>query len=155
VRLDPDERSHEIRRVQVSAMLRPPIPTDADPAPQNRFSALRRFEILACTASSRVDCSSDAQFKTIYRSRSDAFPAVAPRPRAPDLIMRSFEVRRTHATHVQLRVLENQCTGTAAFRGKQDNDPRHDTDCVTGSAAATGAPQGEIVRAAEVQVFER
>jgi hypothetical protein len=34
-------------------------------------------------------------------------------------------------------------------------DPRHDTDCVTGSAAATGAPQGEIVRAAELQVFER
>jgi hypothetical protein len=155
VRLDPSERTHQIRRVQVSAMLRPPIPTDVDPGTQNRFSALRRFEILACAVGPRVDCSSDAQFKTVYRSRPNAFPAVAPRPRAPNLIVRSFDIPRTQATHVQLRVLENQCTGTAAYRGQQDNDPRHDTDCVTGSAAATGAPQGSIVRAAELQVFER
>jgi hypothetical protein len=69
--------------------------------------------------------------------------------------MRSFDVRRTTATHVMLRVLENQCTGTSAYRGDQDDDPRHDTDCVTGSAALLGVSSGTIVRAAELQVFDR
>jgi extracellular elastinolytic metalloproteinase len=155
VRLDPSERAHEIGRVNVSAMLRPPIEGDADPGGQNRFTALRRFEILVCTAGSRGDCSTDAQFRSVYRSRPDAFPAVAPRPRAPDLIMRSFDIPRSHASHVQLRVLDNQCTGGSDFRGDQDDDPRHDTDCVTGSAAVSGVSQGENVRAAELQVFER
>ncbi|HSK95154.1 MAG TPA: M36 family metallopeptidase, partial [Euzebyales bacterium] len=155
VRLDPSEQVHQVGRVQVSAMLRPPIAGDADPGGQNRFSALRRFEILTCTAGPQGDCSTDAQFRSVYRSRPDAFPAVAPRPRAPDLILRSFDIRRSQATHVQLRVLENQCTGTPAFRGDQDDDPRHDTDCVTGSAALTGVSQGQVLRAAELQVFER
>jgi hypothetical protein len=69
--------------------------------------------------------------------------------------MRSFDVPRTTASHVMLRVLDNQCTGTPAFRGDQDDDPRHDTDCVTGRTAATGIPLGEVVRAAELQVFDR
>jgi hypothetical protein len=155
VRLDPGKPSHVVDRVQVSALLRPPIDGDPDPGGQNRFTALRRFQILTCKATATVDCSRDDQFRRIYTSRSDAFPAVAPRPRAPDLIMRSFEVPRTRATHLRLRVLDNQCTGTPAFRGDQDDDPRHDTDCVTGSAAVTGAPQGTIVRAAELQVFDR
>jgi len=80
---------------------------------------------------------------------------VAPRPRAPDLIMRTFAIPRTRATHVRLRALETQCTGQAAFRGDLDDDPRHDTDCVTGSTALFGFSQGEIVRAAELQVFDR
>jgi hypothetical protein len=155
VRLDPSERVHQVGRVNVSAMLRPPIEGDADPGGQNRFTALRRFEILTCTAGQRGDCSSDAQFRSVHRSPPDAFPAVRPRPRAPDLVLRSFDIPRSSATHVQLRVLENQCTGTPGYRGDQDDDPRHDTDCVTGSAALAGVSQGEIVRAAELQVFER
>jgi hypothetical protein len=155
VRLDPSTASHRVDRIQVSALLRPPIGEDADPGGQNRFTALRQFEILTCTASATVDCGQDGQYRRIYTSPSNAFPAVAPRPRAPDMIMRSFDVPRTRATHVRLRVLHNQCTGTPAYRGDQDDDPRHDTDCVTGSVAATGAPQGTIVRAAELQVFDR
>lgn len=155
VRLDPSQPSHQIRRIQVSALLRPPIPEDADPGTQNRFTALRQFEILTCTAGPGVDCSDDAQFTSVFVSAPDAFPAVVPRPRAPDLIMRSFDIPRTRASHVKLRVLENQCTGTPDFRGQQDDDPRHDTDCVTGSAALLGVSQGEIVRAAELQVFDR
>jgi extracellular elastinolytic metalloproteinase len=87
--------------------------------------------------------------------KPNAPPVSSPRPRAPDLIVRSFDIRRSQATHVQLRVLEKQCTGTPAFRGDQDDDPRHDTDCVTGSAALTDVSQGQVVRAAELQVFER
>jgi len=154
VRLDPSKASHQVDRVQVSALLRPPIAGDADPGGQNRFSALRQFEIWTCKATATVDCSQDSQYKRIYTSRENAFPAVAPRPRAPDLVMRSFDVPKTSATHVRLRVLDNQCTGTPAFRGDQDDDPRHDTDCVTGSAAATGVAQGTVVRAAELQVYD-
>jgi len=155
VRLDPSRRVHEISRVQVSAMLRPQITTDVDNGVQNRFTALRQFEILTCTASRQVACTNDADFTSVFVSPADAFPAVAPRPRAPDLIMRTFAIPLTRATHVRLQVLETQCTGQAAFRGDLDDDPRHDTDCVTGSTALFGFSQGEIVRAAELQVFDR
>ena len=155
VHLDPSRQSHEISRIQVSAMLRPPVVGDPDPGTQNRFTALRQFEILTCAATRTVDCSEADDFTSIFVSPADAFPAVAPRPRAPDLIMRSFDIPRTRASVVKLRVLQTQCTGTPAFRGDQDDDPRHDTDCVTGSTAVFGFSQGEIVRAAELQVFDR
>jgi extracellular elastinolytic metalloproteinase len=129
----------QVRRVQVSAALSPP---------QNRFSALRSFEILACNAGSDGVCS-DADFGLVFSSPGDAFPSVAPRPRQPDLIMRSFAVPRTRATHVRFRVVANQCTGAPDYAGEQDQDPRARTDCTTAS------PQALNVRAAELQVFER
>lgn len=155
VELNPDRPVHSIGRVQVSALLRPPIEGDADPGGQNRFTALRQFEILACTAGGGVDCSQDDDFRSVFVSPEDAFPSVRPRPRSPEHIMRSFDIPDTNATHVKLRVLENQCTGQDGYRGDQDDDPRHDTDCVTGSAAVFGVSQGDIVRAAELQVFNR
>ena len=149
VQLAPSRKAHKIRRVQVSALLRPPDETDpgGDTDPQNRFTALRQFEILACSAQEEGDCTEDSDFELVLTSPEDAFPSVAPRPRAPDLIMRSFAFPSTEATHVQLRVLDNQCTGTPQYRGDQDDDPRHNTDCVEGSV------QGLFVRAAELQVF--
>jgi extracellular elastinolytic metalloproteinase len=123
----------------VSALLNPP---------QNRFSALRSFEILACDAGSDGVCS-DADFALVFSSAADAFPSIAPRPRAPDLIMRSFDVPPTPATHVRMRVVANQCTGAPDYAGEQDQDPRARTDCRTAS------PQALNVRAAELQVFER
>ena len=129
----------QVGRVQVSALLTPP---------QNRFSALRSFEILACEAGADGVCS-DAEFALVFRSPADAFPSIAPRPRAPDLIMRSFDVPRTRATHVRLRVVANQCTGAPDYAGEQDQDPRAGTNC------ATNSPQALNVRAAELQVFER
>lgn len=155
VELDPSRPSHRIGRVQVSAMLRPPIAGDADPGTQNRYTALRQFEVLVCDASTGADCSLDASYRSVLVSGRNAFPAIAPRPRAPDLIMRSFDFPRVSATHVKLRVRHNQCTGGNDFRGDQDDDPRHDTDCVTGSAALLGVSQGTIVRTAELQVFTR
>ncbi|MQB01336.1 MAG: peptidase M36 [Actinobacteria bacterium] len=138
-----------IERIQVSAMLRPTIQTDpgGDTGGQSRFSALRRFRILACNAEGDVDCSAANDFDVIFTSPADAFPAVAPRPRAPDLILRSFDVPATEATHVRIEVLENQCTGTSDYRGDQDDDPANITDCVEGSA------QELFVRIAELQVF--
>ncbi len=149
VRLDPSKPFHTIRRVQVSALLRHRIPADpgGDTATQNRFSALRQFEIWACRARGSVDCSQDSHFTLIFTSPADAFPAIAPRPRAPDLILRSFDIPQTQATHVRLRVVTNQCTGTPDYAGDQDNDPLNVTDCADGSI------QDGNVRAAELQVF--
>ncbi|HEX2031691.1 MAG TPA: M36 family metallopeptidase [Actinomycetota bacterium] len=148
-----------VDRVNVSAMLRPPNSQDPnDPAAQNRFSALRQFEILTCTATATVNCSAPADFRSLYVSPPDAFPSIAPRPRAPELILRTFDVPRTLATHLRLRVLENQCTGTPDYQGEQDNDPLNDTDCDEARLAIVNilnGNQGNIVRAAELQVFDR
>jgi extracellular elastinolytic metalloproteinase len=147
VRLGPGS-AQTFDRIQVSAMLRHRIATDAnDSGSQSRFSALRQFELLACEARGAVDCTQDAQFTSVFRSPADAFPAVIPRPRAPDLNLRSFDVPSTRATHVRLRVLTNQCTGTPGYQGDQDDDPINVTDCDAGST------QDDNVRAAELQVF--
>jgi extracellular elastinolytic metalloproteinase len=103
--------------------------------------------VLACTASAAVTCSSPGDFRVVYSSPADAFPAVAPRPRAPELVMRSFAIPRTSATHLRLQVVTNQCTGAPNFAGDQDDDPANVTDC------AEGSTQDDNVRAAELQAF--
>ena len=144
-----------ISSVRVSAMLHPapPGPTDGlplvvgsddDPDSGARFTALRRFAVEVCT----TGCSAaNATWKRIYTSPADAFPAVAPRPVAPNLTLRTFDVPDTTASAVRLVALENQCTGTPAYAGEQDNDPVNDTDCKAGSDADLS------VRAAELEVF--
>jgi hypothetical protein len=82
----------------------------------------------------------------VLTSRADAFPAVAPRPRAPQLIIRGFDLAGT-ATHVRFVVLTNQCTGGPDYQGDQDDDPINFTDCSAGSV------QDLTVRVAEIQVF--
>jgi hypothetical protein len=139
--------AQKVRRVQVSAMLRPPIATDPDGATQSRFSALRQFRVQACTASATVTCANAADFRTVFTSRPDAFPSVAPRPRAPELIVRSFDMRPTTATHLRFEVLTNQCTGAPDYAGEQDADPRAATDC------GTASPQALNVRVAEFQAY--
>jgi extracellular elastinolytic metalloproteinase len=137
----------QVRRVQVSAMLRPPIAEDPDAGTQSRFSALRQFAVSACTATGSVDCTDSDDFSRVYTSPADAFPSIAPRPRSTELIIKSFDIPRTRATHLRLEVLTNQCTGAPDYAGEQDNDPRANTDC------ATASPQANIVRVAEFQAF--
>ncbi|WP_245716207.1 M36 family metallopeptidase [Micromonospora humi] len=139
----------QVRRVQVSAMLRPPVAGDADAGTQSRYSAVRQFRVLACTAKGAVTCADAADFRPVFTSRPDAFPAVAPRPRAPELVLRSFDIPRTTATHLRVEVLTNQCTGAPDYAGEQDADPRAATDC------ATASPQAQNVRIAEFQAFAR
>ncbi|WP_433310898.1 M36 family metallopeptidase [Micromonospora chersina] len=139
--------TQQVRRVQVSAMLRPPVAGDADAGTQNRFSALRQFRVLACTAGDGVSCADAADYRAVYTSPADAFPSVAPRPRAPELIVRSFDIPRTKATHLRIEVVTNQCTGAPDYAGEQDADPRAATDC------ATASPQAQNVRIAEFQAF--
>ncbi|GHE42950.1 hypothetical protein GCM10017673_51530 [Streptosporangium violaceochromogenes] len=137
-----------VRRVQVSAMLRPNIGDPADPGGQNRFTALRAFEVLACDAT-RQDCSSPASYSLVYTSPDDAFATRVPRPRGADLIARSFEIPATRATHLTLRAVSTQCTGNPLYAGEQDGDPGSGTDC------ATVSPARDQLRAAEFQVFSR
>jgi extracellular elastinolytic metalloproteinase len=144
--------SQQVRRVEVSAMLRQNIGDASDPGGQNRFTALRQFEIWTCEAKGAVDCSAAGQFTRIFTSPDDAFPSGIPRPRAPELIIRSFDVPQTKATHVRLVVLANQCTGGPAYQGDQDDDPLNSTDCDT-TTVASQAGNGERVRVAELQVF--
>ena len=135
-----------VRRVQVSAMLRPAGNDPSDPDSGSRFTALRRFAIDVCTSSCTTK---DARWKRIYTSPANAFPAVRPRPVAPNLNLRSFDVPDTAATHVRFVALENQCTGYAGYAGEQDNDPLNDTDCKAAS------DRDLSVRAAELEVFGR
>jgi hypothetical protein len=154
VRLDPSKPQHVIRRVQVSAMLRVNTADANDPGGQNRFTALRQFEIWTCETRTRpdVDCTQDSQYKLVFTSPADAFPSGVPRPRAPELILRSFDIPRTVATHVRLRVVTNQCTGGPAYQGDQDDDPANSTDCDENTLAGFDV-NDERVRAAELQVF--
>jgi hypothetical protein len=129
--------AHTINRVQVSAMLN---------AGQSRFTALRKFEIWACNAAT-ANCGTNAAFTKVYTSADDAFPGVAPRPVAPNLIMRSFTLPTpVTATHLRLIVDATQCTGGPAYAGEQDNDPTNDTDC-----SALGP--SDTVHAAELEAF--
>jgi hypothetical protein len=137
-----------VTTVNVSAFLRPAIAGDADAGPQNRFSALRSFAILACDATV-ADCTTDAGYHTVFTSAADAFPGGAFRPTAGQLNVRSFHLNPTRATHLRLRVLNSQCTGNPLYAGEQDNDPAANTDCATASPAAAQ------VRIAEFQAFTR
>ncbi|MFI7633048.1 M36 family metallopeptidase [Nonomuraea sp. NPDC049400] len=132
-----------VRRVQVSAMLRPNIGDTADPGGQNRFSSLRAFEVLACSSG----CADPANFTKIYTSPADAFDAGLPRPRGADMVIKSFGVRPATATHLMLQVVSTQCTGNPRYAGEQDKDPNSATDC------ATASPLRDQVRAAEFQAF--
>jgi hypothetical protein len=131
-----------VRTVAVSALLDPSDP-DKD---EGRFTALRRFKVDACDGRT-ANCSLPASWHELYTSPADAFPAVAPRPVAPDLTLRTFDVPNTVATQVRFTALENQCTGGPDYQGEQDADPLNATDCDTASK------KGTILHAAEFQVF--
>ncbi|GAA1153612.1 M36 family metallopeptidase [Nocardioides aquiterrae] len=152
VTVDLAGRVHTVRRVQVSAMLTPapadpnevPLAKDPDPDSGSRFTALRKFALEACV---KKCGSAKATWKRFYVSPGDAFPAVRPRPVAPNLTLRSFAVPATRAAAIRFVALENQCTGFAGYAGEQDNDPSASTDCKSGS------DRGTIVHAAELQAF--
>jgi hypothetical protein len=136
-----------VSRVQVSALLRPAIEGDPDAGGQNRFTALRQFEILSCNARTS-DCAGPAGFRRVFTSPADAFPADRPRPTAPDLAYRSFRIAPTLATHLMITVRTNQCTGGPLYAGKQHNDPRSTADCTTGNPTVA-----QTVRISELQAF--
>ncbi|MET0495989.1 MAG: M36 family metallopeptidase [Actinoplanes sp.] len=137
----PADAAKLVSRVQLSAF------PGAGAATSTMYSTVRQFEVLTCNARAGADCATDAGFKVAYTSPANAFDTGQFRPKVPNLILKSFAVRPTLATHVRLRVLTNQCTGNPLYAGEQENDPRSSTDCATNAPAATSAV------AAEFQVF--
>jgi len=146
-----------VKSVNVSALLRARDDGDSqgDTGSQNRFTALRKFEIRACTASAaNQQCaSSDAFDDVIFTSPDDAFPGDVPRPLAPDMILRSFDVDDTPATHVRMVVLTNQCLGSPVFPMEQEEDLASKSDCRENNAIVSDSD--DTVRASELQVFSR
>jgi extracellular elastinolytic metalloproteinase len=145
----PGERTVSLARV--SAYLLPAQPGPPPQPAQNRFSALRAFELWRCTAGASgtnptCDSAVTAGWTRMFKSAPDAFPSTPPRPVAPDLLLRTFEFDPATATHVKLVVSSNQCTGGRAFHGEQDQDPSAQTDCRT-------TPIANQVRVAELQLF--
>jgi hypothetical protein len=133
-----------IKTVQVSTLLGPG---------QNRFTALRQFQIQTCNAV-KADCSTDAGYTNVFTSGSSAFPGDVPRPTAPQMILRQFNVSDSNATHLRFVVKSTQCTGAPQFQGDQDSDPaaNRNADCDSNVAAnATFA----FARATEVQAFNK
>ena len=118
---------------------------------QNRFTALRQFQLHTCLEG----CDAGGAFTNIYTSPADAFPGAAPRPVTPDLNLRSFDVPDTVATHLRLVVVSNQCTGLPLFNDNSlDADPSSNSDCTLGNAGGVTATD-RTVRAAELQVFSK
>jgi extracellular elastinolytic metalloproteinase len=133
--------AQRIRHVQVSALLGSNV---------NRFTALRQFEIWACNADEGDDCAGGTGFALAYTGPADAFPGNPPRPVAPHMLLRSFDIPDTHATHLRLVVKTSQCTGGPLFQGDQDADPAVNADCDSAVAVTSSR---NFVRAAELQAF--
>ena len=116
----------------------------------NRFTALRSFQLYGCNAGKKAnptcDGSTDAGWKRIVDSKDDAFPSVNPRPVTPDETLRYFKAEGPPATHVKFVVSANQCTGQPSYIGDQDNDPNNNSDCLASIRAYE-------VHANELQVF--
>lgn len=157
-------KAHLVGRVRVSAMLRPRDDQDpgddddlpgeevGDTASQSRFSALREFKILTCNAAASllpVPCTTPVDFTQVYpipgSPAAVEFDAGTPRPLAPDLIVKEFDVKDSMATHVRLVALDNQCTGQAAYH-IADADPLNDPNCLNSAQVMN-------LRAAELQVL--
>ena len=107
-----------VRTIAVSALLDPSDP-DGD---EGRFTALRRFKVETCDGRT-ANCSLPTSWQALYTSPADAFPAIAPRPLAPDLTLRTFDVPNTVATQVRFTALENQCTGAPGLPGRAGQRP--------------------------------
>jgi extracellular elastinolytic metalloproteinase len=137
----PGDAAKLVSRVQVSAF------PGAGQVASVGYSSVRKFEILACNAAAGADCTTDAGFRNVFTSADNAFDTGQFRPKSPELLLKSFTVRPTNATHVKLRVLSNQCTANPRYQGEQENDPRSASDCITGSV------RDDTAVAAEFQVF--
>jgi len=146
---DVNPNGNVVKRLGVSAQLIPA--TGGNPA-NNRFTALRSFDAYACragkvAANPTCDGAIDAGWTRIVSSAANAFPSVNPRPVAPDLTLRYFDVSSNQvATHIKLVVTNNQCTGQASYHGDQDSDPGNNADC-------NASIRANEVHVAEVQVF--
>ena len=103
VRLDPSKPWHQVARVQVSAELRTRLPDDP--------GTPRRRAVLGVAPVPGPDLPGEGgrglhaglALQRAVHERGRRLPSVAPRPRVPELLMKSFTVPKTKATYVRLR----------------------------------------------------
>ena len=116
-----------------------------DPDSGSRFTALRQFALEACTA----DCgSAERDLDAVLHLARRRVPGRAPRPVAPTLTMREFDVPDTQAAAVRLvdagEPVHRQVPATPGSR-----TPTRPTT----PTARPRSDRGTIVHAAELQVF--
>ena len=118
---------------------------------QNRFTALRQFEIWTCNASV-ADCSQDDSYQRALRERRPTpSPADAPRPVAPMLLLRDFTFSPVRATHVRIVVRDEPVHRRAGLPGRAGRRPVQ-RDGLQQRPARTAT---RFVRVAELQAFGR
>lgn len=69
------------------------------------------------------------------------------------MILRSFDIPNSRATHLRLVVKTTQRTGGPEFQGDQDADPAVNATATRTSGSARARFTRSFVRAAEVQAF--
>jgi hypothetical protein len=110
---------------------------------EGRFLGLRAFDLQASTDGGRT-------FHTIYRSPSNFFPSVRPRPVAPDLINREVKFGKPiTADAVRLVIRSSACTGSKEFNTEEEADVVQDSSCLS----LPGYPTQVTVT--ELEVFQR
>jgi hypothetical protein len=110
---------------------------------EGRFLGIRAFDLQASTDGGRT-------FHTIYRSPSNFFPSVRPRPVAPDLINREVKFGKPiTADAIRLVIRSSACTGNKDFNTEEEADIVQDSSCLSLPGYANQ------VTVTELEVFQR
>ena len=155
VRLDPSQASHQVRRVQVSAMLRVNIGDPEDNIGQNRFTALRSFELWTCEATSARGLLAGRAVHADLHQRGRRVPvgrAAAARTGADHaLVRRSADEGDARSA--------SACSRTSAPAGRRTRATwttiRATRPTATRRRSPASTSNDERVRIAELQVFEQ
>jgi len=132
------------QKIAVSALHHPAqtLPENQGTEIEGRLLGVRAFDVQASGDGGRT-------WQTVYRSSPDFFPSNAPRPTAPDLVLRSFSLPHpVTADAVRLVVRSNACTGGKDFNHEQEDDPTNPSDC------RSTATNGTSVTVTEFEVFQ-
>jgi extracellular elastinolytic metalloproteinase len=109
---------------------------------EGRFLGIRAFDLQTSNDGGRT-------FTTIYRSPSNFFPSVRPRPVAPDLINREVTFDKpVTADAIRLVIRSSACTGNSQFSTEEEADPAQPSACLSMAGYATQ------VTVTELEVFK-
>ena len=137
-----------INRVQVSAMLGPVFdPASAGESRQNRFTALRQFEILACNAPV-ADCT-PSRLRPVYTSP----PTRSRRTRRGRVAPDAAAARVRHPARSRPPTCGSSCATTSAPAGRRTRASRTRIRSTTRTATRPARRRRGPVRAAELQAF--
>jgi hypothetical protein len=139
-----DGKKKAFQRIAVSALHHPAqtLPENQGTEIEGRLLGLRAFDVQASGDGGKT-------WQTVYRSSNDFFPSNAPRPTAPDLVLRSLTLPHpVTANAVRLVVRSNACTGGRDFNHEQEDDATNPSDC---RSTATNTTR---VTVTEFEVFQ-